>query len=533
MSDIIKIHHRLKSSGSVPPNARSHVFKLVAALIRLKQRFKPTQSDRIDAYDRALLMFLYLWITGNIEACQHERDLPDLCFVSGTQPCGPHRLRRVRRNNPSWVEYAQPYLTRSGLQWHWQPMPTALNPWFYQALSHMQTGDHSLHLCANEKTQFIAFLHTKWRTPVALLGCPLVRRDTFYRYFQTMVRCDPTLPITSKYISLQGKHISHHSAFAYQTRNSNQIRYDLFWAQNRYLDRLARALPACFLPLLSPALPVTRNTQPLLAHRTQLQPYLEQPALIESFHLQLTKATKNYTPIPPVVIGSSRQLDVKAVRRFFHLLEQQAQKLNGPTHSLESLKTLHNFLTNQLALLFIVLTSARPTHAISIERQYCFDHRFAIIFDKGRYRSVWLCDYLRDALLRLSQFQHQLQLRIPTMTEHSYLWFEVNDADLCVPLCARSLRAFMNTWWSKANPHCSAVPYQLRHFFAQHALNTPNAELTTVDIDRLMGHATYGEQLGSDAIYLAKQHKLTRFLNALPSYLRLPSLTHTKAKDDA
>lgn len=529
MSESIKSRRRLKSTGSVPPSARSHALKFAAALIRLKQRFKPTTSARFDGYDRAVLMFLYLWLTGGLERCQAEKDIPELDFVTGSQECGPHRLRVIRPSAPSWVEYAQPYRTPSGEQWLWQPLPAELNPWFYKALSCITPGSKSLHLSQEEKRTFIAFLNSKWRTPAALEGCTMVRRDAFYRYFHNMLRCDPLLPTPSKYIGLEGQSMNHSSALAYQQRNSNQIRADLFDAQNRYLKRLRVALPTQYLDLMSPPQPVTRKKQPILVANDTLPSYLKVAGNIEAFTLVSTEATKRHVPIPPISIGSARQLEVNDVRRFFHHLEQHVQSLNPAAHSLASLKTLHHVLSHQIALLFIVLTSTRPTHSISIERQYCYDHRYAIVFDKGRYRSIWLCDYLRKALMRLEPVQNALLQKLPSLSS-PYLWFDVDDEDAAIPLSARSLRLFMQQHWSVVHSHSDVDPYQLRHLFAQHALNAPGAELTTVDIDRLMSHAHFGEELGNDTLFRAKHEKYQRFLNAFPAYLRLPELNDLTRK---
>ena len=82
----------------------------------------------------------------------------------------------------------------------------------------------------------------------------------------------------------------------------------------------------------------------------------------------------------------------------------------------------------------------------------------------------------------------------------------------------------MHDWWGRVNPHSKAVPYQLRHNFAQHALNSPSAKLTTTDVDRLMGHSSIGERLGSDALFPVKEAKLIHFLNGIPGFLHLPPI---------
>ncbi|MEZ8693639.1 hypothetical protein AB6D15_15165 [Vibrio splendidus] len=98
--EAIKQKNRRRNSGGIPPNAQQHALKLIAALKRLRQHYKPKKepdSSTVSDYDRALLYFLYLWLTGQLKACQDARDIPDLDVVSGSQPCQAHRLRKLRK----------------------------------------------------------------------------------------------------------------------------------------------------------------------------------------------------------------------------------------------------------------------------------------------------------------------------------------------------------------------------------------------------------------------------------------------------
>ena len=104
--EAIKSKERFKNSGAPFPNARHYALKLLAALIRLIKVYKPSSSTKVTAYDRALFNFLYLWLTGALTSCKSSKDIQDITIVSGNTPCQQHSLRSVRRNNPSWIEYA-------------------------------------------------------------------------------------------------------------------------------------------------------------------------------------------------------------------------------------------------------------------------------------------------------------------------------------------------------------------------------------------------------------------------------------------
>lgn len=525
--EAIKQKNRRRNSGGIPPNAQQHALKLIAALKRLRQHYKPKKepkSAKVSDYDRALLYFLYLWLTGQLKACQDARDIPDLDVVSGSQPCQAHRLRKIRKTTPSWVEYAHPYPTKAGVVWQWQPIPNGLNDWFYHALSQRSNGSKTWRMDHKEKQRFSRFINTKWRTPSSLEGYRLIRRDVFYDYFKHMMQTDAHLPTPSKHVGLKGESLHHKSALAYQVRNSKKIRSDLFHAQTRYLARLRQSLPLALSGELNAPKACTFVEYPLLHASASLQAYLTVPGEIDAFHYDYFVSKRDYVPLPSVDIGSQRLLIIDDLRRFFKALAKHGDSLERKVHTLTSLKTLHNFRAYELALLLISLTGTRPTHAISIEKQYCFDQRQALVFDKGHYRPIWLNGYFRSALQRYQTLHISLHHRVPHLNASPYLWFELNDDLICQPLSAKRLRQFMHDWWGRVNPHSQAVPYQLRHNFAQHALNSPSAKLTTTDVDRLMGHSSIGERLGSDALFPVKEAKLIHFLNGIPGFLHLPPI---------
>ncbi|MCG9730956.1 hypothetical protein L1D44_14125 [Shewanella sp. Isolate13] len=522
----IKRQARQRNSGGVYPEPMSVALTLLTALHRLKPRVQPASDGKINSYDRQRFYFTYLWLTGELADCRTTNDIPTINILTGSEPCRANSLRRVRMNNISWVEYALAHDTHHGIKWQWQPLPNGLNAYFSHALT--QTTEH-WGLSIQEKEAFIHGLTKKWRTPSSLLGRHRIRRDGFFSYFKTLANLDSGLSTLSKRMLLGEEGLHHHSASAYQYQDSEQLRYEIFHAQTRYLDRLRQVLMTPELePMLNVSLPISANERSLLHKNDPLPAYLSESGRIAEFHLDLTKATKTYIKTPPLPIGSQRMLEVDKVRYFFRHIHQQAQQLTHPQHTITTLRELVNFRANELALLFIVLTGVRPTHAITLEQACCFNFQHAIVSDKGRWRSVTLPNYLQQAILRFEQLKHQLNQLFPMYTPSALLWFQVNELGEPVPLTAKALRHFMMQHWSQCYPNDRVVPYQLRHFFAQHARAALDPVLSTQDVDQLMGHSSFGEHLGSDMHFPASQKKLTKHLNGISDFLQLPPFTEGK-----
>lgn len=514
---------RANNSGGVYPEPMSMGLALLRALYRLHTLpTSKTRENSLTLYDKVCFHFLYFWLTGQLNEVKATKDVPAIAILSGTEACHANALRRVRMNGISWVEYALLYETHDGRIWQWQPMPDGLNMYFSQALT--QTVEH-WNFNQDEKRQFIAWLTKKWRTPTSLKGRYLVRSDVLFRYFQTMAGLDNALTVQSKRILLGDEGLHHRSASAYQRQDSEQSRHDIFLAQNRYLDRLYRELiQPDLLPMLNVMKPMSRLTIPALHKNAKRPEYLTKSGRIASHNLELSDGARRYVFDKNPTIGSRRALAIDQVRRFFRHLSEQGQQLTNVQHTLSSLRTLCNFRAYELALLFTVMTGTRPTHAISIERRLSFDMRHAMVCDKGRYRTIVLCDYLRRAMMRYEALTQRLAEHLAGGLPSPLMWFHVNEQETPVPLTAKTLRIFMLEHWRMCAAGEHAVPYQLRHVFAQHALTSLNPVLSTQDIDYLMGHSQFGEHLGSEMHFPASQRKRDAHLNGIADYLQLPAI---------
>lgn len=105
---------------------------------------------------------------------------------------------------------------------------------------------------------------------------------------------------------------------------------------------------------------------------------------------------------------------------------------------------------------------------------------------------------------------------MPQAVATDNLWFGLDEHGKEFLFTHKLLRQFMQIGWP------GKVPYQLRHFFAQCAVNAnPIYGIQDQDVDRLMGHSAFGEHLGSDNIFAPTQHRLIKYLNHLPRRLGL------------
>lgn len=498
-----KKRNRAKNADGVPVDS----FKVGLAFANALNVLRPTQRGVTPTFPTTLnvyhIYFLYLWLTGLLTKLTDVHSIPTLTLVTGSQACEPHTLRRVRKNRISWVEYAIAYPLKDQLRYLWQPIPAALNRIFsYYLTEH----SNALSLTQAQKTHLYLRLKRKWRTPSALKRQHMHRKDALYSYIEQEASIDPHLSTPAKRV-LMSNALHHDNALSYQKLNSNQIRYDIFSAHNRYFKRLFLAINASeFQPLCNLRLPNSDKIITTLSEENKRPDYLNQAGSIVSYHLKISKGTHIYVPIAPIFLGSTRALAPSDITTFFHFLRQKLQTIPSNTASAQDLRDYYNQRTYELALLFILLTGTRPNHHISIERSLCFNLKKALISDKGRYRLIELCAYLQQAIQAYQGLQRTLfQALSPAVTASlTTLWYLIDDNHQAHHLTAKKLRLFMASQWQRCFSHSASnstpkkvVPYQLRHSFAQHALMSIAPKLSTQQVDVLMGHSELGEHLGS------------------------------------
>ncbi|MGR5239035.1 site-specific integrase [Vibrio alfacsensis] len=421
----------------------------------------------------------------------------------------------------SWIEYAQRGEIQGKVVYFWQPMPKALNGVF-QAWCSENAASFSL-----TKQQKAALYHRltrkKWRTPKSLRNQQVLRKDHFFSYLAHQANIDPYLSTPAA--SIIGSNSHHTSALSYQKRNTNQLRYEIFTAQNRYLERMVHVIQVSpFKSMCAVCLPSNQTLIHVLSQPVKVPAYLETTGAIVAFTRKMSEGTRHYVEIPAVEFGSNRALSVDDVMTFFHDLRQKLARVPKVSAGDAVLRQYFNQRTFELALLFVLLTGTRPNHHASIEGRGCYAYEHALIRDKGRHRTIEIGTYLQQAMESYQRLQAQCFSRLDVLeTKLDLLWALIDESHQITPVTAKSLRLFMAEQWQQCfgDSRGPVVPYMLRHTFAQHALMSSKPKLTRQEIDLLMGHSEDGEHLGQAYYFAGVSERLTEHLNRWSELLQL------------
>ena len=522
LTDHIARSNRLNNSGGCYPNALAHATTLAIMLKKLA---------KVDAKTRPAMtaVAMFMWLTQDWKQISMPKDIPDFVKISGATPCQENTFRTYFDGTLSWAEYARPCKYKKHIMYLWQPMPTYLNTFFQKFIS-VQSYDTPF-LSPTGKVHLFELMKSTWKTPSTLTKHPRMHKDTFQHYFINCARADNTLGAIVRLQLIAPDKAHHTSAMYYQQLNSDRIRYKLFDAHNRYLSRLIdearNAQLFAYFELFLKGVSIN-----LIKASIKKAGYLSQPGEISQFELDTAQNGINKKRIPATLIGSLRSLEDNHVSQFFHELHTLVESAHQSTFvkagskntqnvNKSALRDYYNYATYRIALLFIALTGARPTHSISILSVYYSDSDITFIKDKGRLRQLLLCDYLQQEINQYLLLQSVVRSQLNIHTELDELWYKCDEQNTPTPLTSRELRLFMAKVWP------GIVPYQLRHFFC-HCANshTFSEKLFDQDIDRLMGHENLGERLGSDMLFPARFNAMKSYLNSLPERLGLKALTY-------
>ncbi|NVC92338.1 hypothetical protein FC650_01495 [Vibrio natriegens] len=504
--------NRQQNAGGRYPDALAHATTLAILLRRLA---------REDPNDRPAMtgVALFLWLTQAWPDIHHPSDIPDLVKIAGSTPCRVHTLRTYKDGAFSWAEYAQGYHDGKTMQYLWQPFPTYLNVFFQPWISE-QRYEAPL-LSHKGKARLFHLMSKKWRTPAPLLDYPRVRKDVFHQYLIDCALVDNTLTAIPRAQLVSPNRRHHKHAESYQHSDSDRVRYKLFDAHNRYLSRLIRAARNT---RLSPHFDVFigHHAISLVAEHPKVAPYLTNSGRIAQTVLETSNGSHQNIRSPALPLGSRRHLDINAVIRFFDRLFTHVRALKPqPPASKKQWVAYYNAATYRLALLFILLTGTRPTHGISLLAHYYSGGDIGFVYDKGRLRQILICDHLQHEIQQYRALQSAVCAMWGSSPVLDELWFCFDEHGQPERLSSRALRQFMHQHWP------GVVPYQLRHFFAQSAVNhVSSTRLLDQDIDRLMGHQALGEHLGSDMIFPETVEAMKRYLNHYEAGLHLKELPY-------
>ena len=525
--------NRLKNSGSVMPDRLSTNTALMKVFYQAQKRSHETNSGKL------LLVLLYLWLTQLLDdffAQANDKpatvdNVPNCHRVRSSDACEAHRFKNHKfEDGKSWTYYARATTNRSGEKiFEWQPIPNSLIHIFKPFVS-SQSYNVSW-LTTIEKQQLLNLLQQKWRKPTEIEHFPAMRKQVFLTYITRCIRTDNQLSNLTKSLLLPADKLHHRHAAAYQQKNSEQIRAELFHAQDRYLNRLfthANSLGVSKLLTLtfssSSNIGRTKLTNISLLNnnaKRNIPAEITSSKVGVSFHNKLIGEDLEKYADKSIKYGSHRLIREGEIVTIFRHLHDEITSLkpnDKPSH--EAFIRYHNLCANHIALLFILLTGMRPTHAISINKQSHYDYRHTTVSDKGFQREITICRYLRQQILHYIKLQQQLSSTLHLTNDLPWVWCLYDANSQAIAMSAKSLRQFLHQRTIKT------VPYVLRHHFAQSAVTSIIHKLTTHQIDRLMGHAEYGEHLGSDHLFPASIEQQNLFLNSLPARYGLRELKY-------
>lgn len=518
ISNNIAKSNRIKNSGSPLPDPKSHAVTLSILLSKLEYSDKKYRPGLITTA-------MFLWITGRWHDPHTTDTIPNLVRIASTKPCQENSIRTVKFGNSVWIEYAVAYPKGLDVVYLWQPLPLHLNRLLQPIISKCPYEEPILN--KNGKAILLNILTTAWKTPDSLKSLERVNKNTFFSYLSICAQRDNTLTAIVRSVLLPIHMRGHESAANYQRLDSEQIRYNIFSAQNRYLERIINAARKADLHrrYASHANQISLN---LIMEAPKSPKYLSYSGRIVQYIMD--EELKALTPEPSIDIGSVRFINENDVCQLFNRIHTHVEemrpsepipdKLDIAEHS--NWLKYFNAATCRLALIALVLTGLRPTHAISIEWRYFSGEDLTFVKDKGRLRSILLCQYLLGEITRYLVLQTKIQLRLPRPNISDVLWYCIDETGQIYSLSNSQLKNFMQMFWPEV------IPYQLRHFFSQCLITSysSNASLRLLDhnVDRLMSHSNFGEHLGSDQIFPATVDRMRAYLNSLPNRLGLQEM---------
>ncbi|MEZ9539127.1 hypothetical protein AB4160_13140 [Shewanella sp. 10N.286.51.B8] len=518
-SSSIAKKNRQRNAGGVMPDP----IKIATALIKLFSTLNNRNYKKVNK-EKFLVVIIYLWLTQRLtkdktndkNAKPADFFIPDCIRVTGSEECQEHAFRTVKDGSHSWAEYAQPYPTKQGEVFLWQPIPKGLNALFRPFISKQRYN--TPWLSRSEINLIIEILTKKWRKSTSVIGFPSARKDKLFNYFTNCIQVDNELSSMSKYVLLREHKLHHRNAKAYQSEDSDRIRYRIYQAHERYLEHIFTQVRLfnweAMLSIKSSNKEQKSELYLINKHRGQSLPdeLIEEGRIAQLRKIQYQGGTEERADIP-IQIGSSKVLQEHEVTHFFASLHDEIIR-SKPVGKVELSQHIeyYNLCTYHLALLFVFLTGVRPTHEISIEKERCYRLSTCAVSDKGRLRQIILCDYFSQQLRHYLSLQRSLSTHLSSSFNSPYLWYLCDPSEQACPLTAKKLKLFMHDRLK------NKTPYMLRHTFAQCALTSVYPiRLTTSQIDRLMGHSEYGEHFGSDHLFPANLTTIKQHLNSLAS----------------
>lgn len=494
----IEKNNRKKASGSSFPLAYEQM-----------QRLRIIYKSRLS--HRQLMVLLTLWLKQQFNDVDKYGRIPDFQRISCTNDAAPNRFRIVRDKSISWVEYSISVNTQNFVGDIWMPTPKVLNSFFWQVLR--SESNNKTILAPEEANGLYQYWTSHIQPPVSMRGIKVAHKTRWRNYISRYMESDSELCTNSKALYLTQAKQHHKSALAYQEEDITKLRYKLYHSLNRAIERLflevdKDGITADFIKKV-------RGVEVVPSRTCEEVSYLyENKGRIPAWKMTRSKNFHEKSEIIDQRVGASRTVTLSEVSAFFQRMNIALQQCKPkPRAPKEDHRYFYNMMTHVLGLQLIVLTSQRPTHAISPQLAAYSSDRLCIK-DKGQAREVLLNDFLQAQLTKYLLFQAKLLRCYPTVNHKPsrYVLFLINADGDSETLSAPLLRRFIQPFWP------GHVPYQLRKCFSQMLLEM---SLPTHLIDRAMGHSNQGEQDGAVTVFTVEEKALLEALNQLSGFLSL------------
>lgn len=501
MHNKVAKNNRQKSSGSGMPQPLTN-FHTFARIIKAINEYGKEQEQLIS------LIVIY-WLKSVRIPSNILSDFTNLRRIRCDDNIEKNALRIVQNHGDSWAEFSHSFKIKHKPYLIWLPVPSVFNNLLLKILRIKNNGD-------------FLFSQKHWQTAIKLLNKLPKRltklenieydnRANFFNYISQCTAADSVLSPLVKLCWFDEKVQKHNHIVYYIRHNTDEIRHDIFYAYQKYINRMLTGVSNenTFKNLFSLSFTHKKRSQ---IEDVSIPLYCKQskgriPELRRKTKSDDKSISQNYYK-PPVNIGNSFGIKLSEVKETLDILYSKSKKTEKRTRNIKILSENFNHMTITLATECIIFLGCRPTHSIGPHIKFLDDSSF-VISDKGTCRKVYLTQRLQRSILAYKIERQKLLTAYPShqsAKESPLLLIFDSESKTTTPLTTALLKKSFKKMGIKL------LPYQFRKFFAQLLvdLSCPSHIIST-----LMGHYRHGEQAGVIDVLELPKHMLLIWLEKI------------------
>lgn len=415
------------------------------------------------------------------------------------------RYLKIVPGDINWIEFSIKKKVLKLELLAWLPVPSAFNDLIWKAIRFKGRGKVPFNSKTIAKVRRL-FL-SKLKPSKNLPSNKKATLKAWQSYLSTCFKRDEELSKSARALLLSDHHQYNESTIHYIQGSTCRLRAAFFHSANRYINRVIGKVHNFDLSHYFKFESSTSPDKPTITSNTKLASYLENNDEI----FDISRQTENDRTWKKIIKGQliygattipSEKLTAAFIVKMKNNIENMVQtKYKNKSEWIE----LNNKMTCSLALLLVIATGVRPTHAIAPLFEHIGKNSFTIK-DKGIAREILLSPLLREQLVDYQAQTSRLLLQLYNYNKADcFITINVKTCEF-KPLNAKNIRHFTNELAQeiyKEQPTIFSqqealalkrfVPYLFRRTFASQLskLSTPSQV-----IDELLGHYTYGEQSG-------------------------------------